>query len=85
MNPPTVSVRAGSPTEAEAAAIEAAIVRLWREDLAAAETGLDPWTEAARAEATGRAPGVRGPGAWRRSRWFIEPETRIGTGRGDAK
>lgn len=50
MQPPTVSVVRGAPTPAEEAAVEAAIIALWRADVSSAVTERDPWLAAARRE-----------------------------------
>lgn len=89
MNPPEVSIRSGSPTDVEVAAIAVAVEALWREEAArAAASGSseerNPWILAARAEATGRARDLL-RGSWRRSGRFAGPETDIHIGRGDAR
>lgn len=63
MQPPTVSVVSGAPTPAEVAAIEAAIIALWRADVAAAVPSKNRWLEA------GRREGLDGAAAHERLRW----------------
>lgn len=55
MQPPTVTIVRGAPTEAEIAATEAAIIALWRADVTSAVASADPWLAAARREAIGGA------------------------------
>lgn len=50
MQPPTVTVLSGAPTPEEVAAIEAAVIALWRADVSSAVTAREPWLEAARRE-----------------------------------
>lgn len=90
-DPPAFEIIGGSPTPEEEAAIREAILRLWREDQAAARRSTDRsgWVVAARAEAAGYdCSVVRGtPGAWRlapRLPGFGHVSERR-AGRGDAK
>lgn len=67
--PPPFHIVGGSPTPEEEAAIREAILRLWRDDQAAARRSSERsgWVVAARAEAAGYSgSAVRGDsGAWR--------------------
>jgi hypothetical protein len=89
--PPRIQIVSGSPTPEEEEAVREAVLKLWREDQAAAARAADanPWVLAARAEATGgglalvRARAKRS--SWRLSGRFAGPESHIQAGRGDAK
>jgi hypothetical protein len=86
-DPPEIRIERGSPTPEEEAAIRAAILKLWRDDRAAAARiqGSSPWVVAARAEAIRAGiQAARGEHAWRLSAFLDEvPSWR--TGRGDSR
>ncbi len=86
---PQIRVTAGNPTPDEEAAIRAAILKIWRDDVAAAakSSGESAWVVAARA-ASLRTPVREMPGhhAWTLSlRFDAGSVTTRRTGRGDSK
>lgn len=90
MKPPSVQITGGAPTEVESAAVEAAIIALWREEMARAsrDAGMGPWVLAARLASTGRGrAAARGVGrdAWRSSGRLGPAESHLQPGRGDAR
>lgn len=92
--PPRIEVVGGSPTPGEEAAARAAILAIWRDDVAAAvrSAGLSRWRAAARAEATANGIPDLFEAGLTRSAWKLSSRVAgLGllsarrTGRGDSK
>lgn len=69
-DPPKIRILRGNATPEEEAAINAAILKIWRDDItaAAAEGSEDPWITAARRDGLRRSSHpVAGRDAWRLS------------------
>ena len=87
---PVLKVIKGNATPEEAAAIEAAVLKIWREQQARAarDRGLDPWLLAARIEQTkrGQESLARAGRSWRLGgRIAATPVSNLHPGRGDAR
>lgn len=89
MDKHSIRVTKGSPDPAEEAAIRAAILKIWRDDVADAMRGggESAWVVASRAAAGRTRPHqVASPHAWAMSlRFDAGPMSARRTGRGDSK
>ena len=90
MEAPQVGVTRGTPTPAEDQAARAAILELWRTDVADAvrARGASPWVLAGRARATRRGPEAvraRTGDGWRLAGHLGPSVSHFGIGRGDAR
>ncbi len=90
METPEVGVTRGAPTPAEEEAARAAILELWRADVAEAvrARGPSPWVLAGRVRATRRgaeAVRARTQACWRLAGRLGPSVSHIAIGRGDAR
>lgn len=89
MSQPEIRIVGGSPTAAEEEAVRAAILKIWRDDIAEARrsSGESAWVVAARSTgARTRVHDVASDHAWTLSlRFDAGPVSARRTGRGDSK